>query len=161
MPVMRERSGSVFDYLKDAVFVVDEPSSVENYLGEVYQTLAERYAQTDAVDDLAVTPEELYLSAEELRAKLDQRQRIELRVLGRAAAEIDQAVALDAEAPKVQLGRARGVRAPLFLFRSPEHRARFRKSNGRRRRRGSITAVWRTSRRNWLKPARAKPARSL
>jgi transcription-repair coupling factor (superfamily II helicase) len=116
MPVMRERSGSVFDYLKDAVFVVDEPSSVENYLGEVYQTLAERYAQTDAVDDLAVTPEELYLSAEELRAKLDQRQRIELRVLGRAAAEIDQAVALDAEAPKVQLGRARGVRAPLFLF---------------------------------------------
>ena len=116
LPVIRERSGSVFDYLKTAVIVVDEPSSVENYLGEVYQTLADRFAQTDAVDDLAVTPEELYLSAEELRAKLDQRQRIELRVLGRAAAELDQAVALDAEAPKVQLGRARGVRTPLFLF---------------------------------------------
>jgi transcription-repair coupling factor (superfamily II helicase) len=116
MPIVRERSGSVFDYLKDAVLVVDEPSSVETYLGEVYQTLSDRYAETDAVDDIAVTSEELYLSPEELRAKLDQKQRIELRVLGRAAAELDQAVALDAEEPKVQLGRARSVRTPLFLF---------------------------------------------
>ena len=80
MPIVRERSGSVFDYLKDAVLVIDEPSSVESYLGEVYQTLADRYAETDAADDIAVKPEELYLSAEELRAKLDERQRIELRV---------------------------------------------------------------------------------
>ena len=116
MPIVRERSGSVFDHLKDVVLVIDEPSSVETYLGEVYQTLSERYAETDAVDDIAVTPDELYLSPAELRAKLDERQRIELRVLGRAAAELDQAVALDAEEPKVQLGRARSVRTPLFLF---------------------------------------------
>ena len=116
MPIVRERSGSVFDYLKDAVLVIDEPSSVESYLGEVYQTLADRYAETDAADDIALRPEELYLTPEELRAKIDERQRIELRVLGRAAAELDQAVALDAEAPRIQLGRARSVRAPLFLF---------------------------------------------
>ena len=116
MPITRERSASVFDYLQDAVLIVDEPSSVETFLGEVYQTLADRYAETDAVDDIAVTPEELYLSPEELLAKLDQKQRVELRVLGRAAAELDQAVALDAEAPNVQLGRKRTTRAPLFLF---------------------------------------------
>jgi transcription-repair coupling factor (superfamily II helicase) len=116
MPVIRERSASVFDYLQDAVLIVDEPSSVETFLGKVYQTLADRYAETDAVDDIAITPEELYLPPQELRAKLDQKQRIELRVLGRAAAELDQAVALDAEAPKVQLGRRRNTRAPLFLF---------------------------------------------
>ncbi|MGH9933340.1 MAG: transcription-repair coupling factor, partial [Pyrinomonadaceae bacterium] len=116
MPIVRERSGSVFDYLKNAVLVVDEPSSVETCLGEVYQTLADRYAETDAVDDIALSPEELYLSVEELRAKLDSKQRVELRVLGRAAAEVDQSVTLDAEAPKVQLGRSRSVREPLFLF---------------------------------------------
>src|SRR6185503_12729041 len=116
MPIIKPRTGSIFDYLQDAVLVIDEPSSVETYLGEVFQTLADRYAQTDAVDDIAVRPEELYLSVEELRAKLDSKQRVELRVLGRAAAEIDQAVALDAEAPKVQLGRTRAVREPLFLF---------------------------------------------
>ena len=116
MPIIRERSGSIFDYLRNAVLVIDEPSSVETHLGEVFQTLAERYAETDAVDDIAVEPTELYLSVEELRAKLDSKQRLELRVLGRAAAELDQSVALDAEGPKVQLGRSRARREPLFLF---------------------------------------------
>ncbi|MFN2516112.1 MAG: transcription-repair coupling factor [Pyrinomonadaceae bacterium] len=116
MPIIRERSGSIFDYLRDAVLVVDEPSTVEAYLGEVYQTLGDRYAETDAADDIALQPQELYLLPEELRAKIDERQRIELRVLGRAAAELDQSVALDSEVPKIQLGRARSVRHPLFLF---------------------------------------------
>ena len=116
MPIVREKSATVFDYLNDAVLVIDEPSTVESYLGEVYQTLADRYAETDAADDIALKPKELYLSPEELRAKLDNRQRIELRTLGRAAAEVDQAIALDAGTPKVQLGRARSVRQPLFLF---------------------------------------------
>lgn len=116
MPVLNETAGSVFDYLKDAVLIVDEPSSVENYLGEVYQTLSDRFAENDAVDDIAVRPDELYLTVEELRSKLDSKQRVELRVLGRAAAELDQAVMLDAESPKVQLGRARAARKPLFLF---------------------------------------------
>lgn len=116
MPVLRERPSCLFDYLKDAVLIIEEPSAIDNYLGEIYQTLAERYAETDAVDDIAVTPEELYLTVEELRSKLDARQRVELRVLGRAAAEFDQGVGLDAEAPKIQLGRVRSARAPLFLF---------------------------------------------
>ncbi len=116
MTILRDRNSCVFDYLKDAVLVVDEPTSVDSYLGEVYQTLADRFAETDAADDIALQPQELYLPPEELRAKLDEKQRIELRILGRAAAELDQEIALDAEAPKVQLGRARSVRKPLFLF---------------------------------------------
>ncbi len=116
MPIVRERNATVFDYLKNAVLIVDEPSAVDGFLGEVYQTLADRFAETDAADDIALKPEELYLSAEELRKKLDELQRVELRMLGRAAADLDRAIALDAEAPKVQLGRARNTRAPLFLF---------------------------------------------
>ncbi len=121
MPIVLPRNATVFDYLKDAILVVDEPSGVESYLGEVYQTLADRFEETDAADDIALQPDELYLSAEELRAKLDERQRIELRVLGRAAAELDQNMALEAEAPRVQLGRTRSVRAVLFLFPVLEH----------------------------------------
>src|SRR5712691_5760651 len=120
MPIVRERNATVFDYLKSAVLVVDEPSAVDTYLGEVYQTLADRFAETDATDDIALKPEELYLSAEALRTKLDVLQRVELRMLGRAAAELDQAMALDAEAPKLRLGRARNARAPLFLFPTTE-----------------------------------------
>ncbi len=116
MPIVRERNATVFDYLKNAVLVVDEPSAVDSYLGEVYQTLADRFAETDAADDIALRPEELYLPVEELRTKLDALQRVELRMLGQAASELDQAIALDAEAPQVQLGRARNARTPLFLF---------------------------------------------
>lgn len=116
MPIVRERNATAFDYLKDAVLVVDEPSLLDSYLGEAYQTLADRYAETDDGDDIALEPEELYLTAAELRAKLDELQRIELRMLGRAAAELDQGVGLDAEAPKIQLGRTRGARRQLFLF---------------------------------------------
>src|SRR5258705_13058524 len=62
MPLVIERNASVFDYLKDTVFVIDEPAGIEDYLADVYQHLAERYAETDAADDLGLAPEELYLS---------------------------------------------------------------------------------------------------
>lgn len=116
LPLVRERNSSVFEYLKDAVIVVDDPSGIDSYLGDVYQSLADRFRETDAADDLALSPEELYLPADELRALIDQRPRVELRTLGRAAARVDQELALDAEAPQVQVGRVRGRRKPLFLF---------------------------------------------
>lgn len=116
MPLVIERNSTVFDYLKNTVFVIDEPAGVETVLADVYQNLAERFAETDAADDLGLTPEELYLSPEDLRGRLEQMQRVELRALGRAAAETDEAIALDAEAPQVQVGRSRQRRRPLFLF---------------------------------------------
>ncbi len=122
MTILHDRNSTVFDYLKDAVLVIDDPISIETYLGDVYQTLADRFSETDAADDIALEPQELYLSVEDLRARLDGRQRLELRTLGRAAAELDQQIALDAEAPKLQLGRGRSPRKPLFLF-PTEHQA--------------------------------------
>lgn len=117
MALVRERSASIFDYLKDTVLVLDEPSAVETYLGSVYETLAVRYAETESADELGLRPEELYLTAEELRARLEGLQRLELRALGRSAAVVDQQFALDAGQPEVTIGRARAASsAPLFLF---------------------------------------------
>jgi transcription-repair coupling factor (superfamily II helicase) len=116
IPIIRNVNSTMFDHLGDCVFVVDEPSSIETYLGEVYDNLAERYAEIDQADDIALPPDEIYLPVEELRTLIQGQQRVELRTLGRAAAELDQDLALDAEAPKVQIGRARGPRQPLFLF---------------------------------------------
>lgn len=116
MPLARERNSTVFEYLKDAVLVIDEPSGIESYLGEVYQSLADRYSETVAADDLALAPDELYLTVEELRARIDERPRLELRTLGRAAASVDHELVVDAEMPQVQLGRVRSRRKPLFLF---------------------------------------------
>src|SRR6266436_3794733 len=108
---------SVFDYLRNSVLVVDEPGGVDSYLSNVYATLAENYAATEAADDLALRPDELYLKPEELHSRIEAMTRIELRTLGRSSASVDQQIRLDAEQPKVQIGRSRiGAAPPLFLF---------------------------------------------
>src|SRR5258708_36034792 len=114
--LIHENNASVFEYLQDAVLIVDEPVAVESFLATAFQTVADRYAETDAVDDLGLSPPELYLTAAEMRAGIDAMQRIELRTLGRTDARIDQEIALDAEAPRLSVGKERAQRKPLFLF---------------------------------------------
>jgi transcription-repair coupling factor (superfamily II helicase) len=114
---------SAFDYLKDAVLVVDEPAGIESHLGGVYETLQARHAETDAGDEISLRPEELYLTAEELRARVAGAQRVELRTLGRAAAATDERFAGEADRPGVEIGRARPKTRPLFLFPAVEQAA--------------------------------------
>nr|MDQ3817444.1 transcription-repair coupling factor [Acidobacteriota bacterium] len=114
--ITRDRHASVFDYLRDAVLVVDEPAGVESYLGSVYETLWARYAETEAADELGLRPDEWYLTAEELRGKLSGVNRLEMRALGRAAAAVDERLSLDAQQPSIEIGRSRGTSKPLFLF---------------------------------------------
>jgi transcription-repair coupling factor (superfamily II helicase) len=116
MPLVYPRRGSLFDYLKESVLVIEEPSGIESYLASVYETLLQRYAETDSADELGLPPEEYYMTAEELRAKLEPVERLELRTLGRAAAVLDQEIALEAEQPDIQIGRTRHAPQPLFLF---------------------------------------------
>jgi transcription-repair coupling factor (superfamily II helicase) len=114
--ILYERRASAFDYLKDAVLVIDEPAGIESFLGGVYETLNARYAETESADELGLRPEEWYLTVEELRESLSGVKRIELRTLGRAAAAVDEGLALDALQPEIKLGRARASSGPLFLF---------------------------------------------
>jgi transcription-repair coupling factor (superfamily II helicase) len=114
--LVNESRASIFDYLHDAILIIDEPIAVESFLANAFQTLEERYAETDAADDLGLTPHELYLKAEELRARIDLMARVEMRALGRTAARVDQELALDAEEPKLSVGKERVKRKPLFLF---------------------------------------------
>ncbi len=125
IPISMDCNSTVFDHLGDAVLVVDEPGGIESYLSEFYERLADRYREIDQADDIALQPEELFLSDEELRLSIENRQRIELRTLGRAAAEIDLNFTLGGEAPAplaehVQAGRLRSqhgtARRPAFVF---------------------------------------------
>jgi transcription-repair coupling factor (superfamily II helicase) len=116
IPIIKDVKSSIFEHLGDAVLVVDEPVAIESYLGEVYENLASRFQEIENADDIALTPEELYLSVDELRQLVQRQQRVELRTLGRVSTELDQDLSLDAEAPKVQIGKTRGPRQPTFLF---------------------------------------------
>jgi transcription-repair coupling factor (superfamily II helicase) len=116
IPLTTNCDSTIFDHLKDVVLVVDEPSAIESYIGDFYERLAERYAEIDQADDIALAPEELFLNVEQLRELIQARQRVELRALGRVAAQTDLSLQLDAEEPAVQLGRQRAPRVPAFLF---------------------------------------------
>ncbi|HEX7772865.1 MAG TPA: hypothetical protein VF435_10630, partial [Pyrinomonadaceae bacterium] len=67
MPIVMTTTSNIFEHLGDVVFIVDEPAGIEGYLSEFYERVSERYREIDQADDIALTPEELFLTAEELR----------------------------------------------------------------------------------------------
>ncbi len=88
--LVKPRNSSVFEYLQDCVFLIDEPTNIEQTLQTFYENLENRYAETDAANELGLAPDELFLNAEELREHLQAKQRIELRALGRITAQTDE-----------------------------------------------------------------------
>jgi transcription-repair coupling factor (superfamily II helicase) len=116
IPLVVRTDASAFDYLKDAVLVVDEPTGVEQHLAQSFETVAARFAENESAGEIGLKPEELYLTVEELRGRIDNASRLELRALGRAAAVTDERFAGESEQPAAQIGRARNVPPPLFLF---------------------------------------------
>lgn len=117
--LVKGNEASVFDYLgADAVLMVDEPSGIERNLKAANETLANRYAETQSEDEIGLTPDELYLRADELRALLDRKQRVEFRALGRSAATLDEG--FSGAMAGMDTDDSSRTSAPLFLFPAAE-----------------------------------------
>jgi transcription-repair coupling factor (superfamily II helicase) len=108
-PLASSLGGSIFDYLSDHVFVIDEPITVEQSLSSFYENIEARYAAITQSDEIGLEPRELFLMPDELREKLEAAPRIELRSLGKTAAQTDEEFQLDGSNHST-------VSAPLFLF---------------------------------------------
>ena len=76
IPITMNCNSTVFDHLGDAVLVIDEPAGIESYLSEFYERLSDRYREIDQADDIALAPEELFLTAQELQQIIPMRQRL-------------------------------------------------------------------------------------
>lgn len=124
LPLVNARESSVFDYLKDAIFVIDEPPIVEQTLASYYETLQNRFAEISNAGEIGLEPNELFLSGEELREKLENKQRLELRVLGKSAAQTGENLEFenDSQAQEIQNSRFKIQNSlqPLFLFPTAE-----------------------------------------
>jgi transcription-repair coupling factor (superfamily II helicase) len=90
LPLTRPDNASVLDYFKDAILVIDEPSDIEKSARELFEYLATRFAQASDAGELALEPERLYFACDELRNRFETLDRVELRLLGRAAAATDE-----------------------------------------------------------------------
>ena len=124
IPLTRPLTSSAFDYFSDAILVIDEPVEIEKRASDLYRYLADRFAQADDAGELALPPDKLFLTVEELRARFDDATRIELRLLGRDAAATDEqftASLIGDGRPEtadrgLELRHALARPAPLFLF---------------------------------------------
>ncbi len=129
--LVNQRKSSVFDYLKDAVFVVDEPLIAEQTLENYYDNLRARHHEITEAGEIGLKPEELFLSGDELKEKLARKPRLELRALGAAAAQTGEDLSFETEIP-VSIAELSGAkkssgasgdkpeRNPLFLFPTAE-----------------------------------------
>ncbi len=94
MPLVKPLKGTVFDFLDDAIFVIDEPSIVEQSLASFYDLLDRRHTSLTETGEIGLAPNELFIQSEELRTRLDESRRIELRALGKTAAVTDEEFAV-------------------------------------------------------------------
>src|SRR5215213_8157839 len=58
LPLVKPRESSVFEYLKDAIFVIDEPPVVEQSLGSFYETLENRFREVTNAGEIGLAPTE-------------------------------------------------------------------------------------------------------
>jgi transcription-repair coupling factor (superfamily II helicase) len=115
MPLIHPLSQCVFDYLGNALIVVDEPAEIETRVRNILDELNSGYQRAEAADDLALRPEALFLTPDELRQKLAASQRIDLRLLGGAAFSVHDELAAENVTPAIEFGTRRKT-DPLFLF---------------------------------------------
>lgn len=125
-PLVQPRTATIFDFLKDCLFVIDEPAMIEQSLSNFYETLQRRYAEIIESGEIGLEPDELFLSVELLRENLEKNKRLELRALGKTAAQTDEEFQIsDSKFQNEDQSPKTKDQNPLFLFPTAEKSADF------------------------------------
>ncbi len=144
IPLVKPRTASIFDYLQNCVFVIDEPTIVEQTLASFYENLTERFDEINKHDEIGLEPNELFLSVEELREKLAKQKRIELRALGKTAAQTDEEFQIsDSKFHIENKGQRTKDKIRYFFFQLPKI---LPKSNCNHAQRANFTGILKTLR---------------
>ncbi|MEO7674643.1 MAG: hypothetical protein ABIU09_11270, partial [Pyrinomonadaceae bacterium] len=131
LPLVKPLTSSIFDYLNDTIFVIDEPSTVESVIGKFYYDVNRRFAALAEAGDVGLKPNELLLDAKDLRGKLNDRRVVELRALGKTASLTDEEFLYEGgnpgggehdPIPNVEMLNSDPTsKTPLFLFPAAEN----------------------------------------
>ncbi len=121
-PLVHARNSSVFDFVKDAVFVIDEPPIIKQTLSNYYESVENHFAEITEAGEIGLAPLELFLSGEQLREKFADRQRVEFRALGKTAAATGENLEFENDPAKIQISnfKLKTDSKPLFLFPTAE-----------------------------------------
>ncbi len=128
MPLASPLTATIFDYLQNTVLIIDEPSELEKQIRTTIEELQAEFDRAESIDELALAPEKLFLTPDELRSRIEKAQRVELRLLGGAALEFQEELSTEIITSEtgpetVATGSSafaafqhREQSAPLFLF---------------------------------------------
>jgi transcription-repair coupling factor (superfamily II helicase) len=119
MPLAQPLEASVFDYLKGMLIVIDEPAEIEKTIRSILEESARGYERTEAADELSLLPEKLFLTPDELRKRLENFDRIELRLLGSSALAFEEELATEEIGAGAKFKAAAGTRLDAFISRDP------------------------------------------
>ncbi len=130
MSIVNDADASIFDYLKDYILVIDEPTVVEQQLGDFYKRLQDHYQEIIEHGEIGLDPDELFLESETLKEWLNKNQRLEIRSLGKLAAAMDEEFSVGGSLSESQISNFKFQnedqrpktkdRKPLFLFPTAE-----------------------------------------
>ena len=82
LPATQPLEAKLVDYLDEAVFVLDEPALLNKGYEEYSYALQRRHDQTESVGGLALPPEQLILSSDQLTGSLEKYPSMALEELG-------------------------------------------------------------------------------
>jgi len=122
LPLVRPLMSTALDHFGDAIIVIDEPTLVEHVIADICENTAHAYAGIIESGEIGLPPETYFVTPDDLRNRLNERQRIEIRSLGRTAAASDEEFSLAAsdDLPGETRLTSRGVIKPIFLFTTAE-----------------------------------------
>ncbi|MEQ1606940.1 MAG: transcription-repair coupling factor [Pyrinomonadaceae bacterium] len=106
IPASKPLTATIFDHLPECIFVIDEPTAIEHSLTGLYDHIENSYRSTIDSGEVGLAPEELFLTPEQLRTKLESTTSLEMRALGRIAGETDEQFSSDGSSGS----------KPIFLF---------------------------------------------
>ncbi|RMG49760.1 MAG: transcription-repair coupling factor [Acidobacteria bacterium] len=85
IPLVKPHRGTVFDYLADALFFVDEPALLASETEKFLEHMNAKYEEALEAGELALEPTTFFLTADEVNERLKSLRRVDLSALGHAA----------------------------------------------------------------------------
>ncbi len=85
IPLVKPHRGTAFDYLTDALLLVDEPTLLVSEIKKFIEHMNAKYEEAREAGELALEPTTFFLTADEVDERLKSARRVELSVLGHAA----------------------------------------------------------------------------
>jgi transcription-repair coupling factor (mfd) len=89
-PLVKPLTSNILEYLRDPVLVIDQPALIDQTLSVFYDNIQSRYAEVSETGEIGLAPQELFIAPSKIPDLLAPLTRIELRSLGKTAAQTDE-----------------------------------------------------------------------